>query len=92
RGHVFSFSPHPCPTARAMELSPPNLINEKLHLRIDITSTSDNDSSNEAAQEQRKGSTRQDVYDMSRMGKQQELLRTFRFVSIIGFVMVLQST
>ena len=33
-----------------------------------------------------------DVDDMSRMGKRQELRRIFRFISIVGFITVLQST
>ncbi|KAF2630415.1 amino acid permease-like protein [Macroventuria anomochaeta] len=38
------------------------------------------------------GGTSHDAQDMYRMGKKQELRRNFRLVSIIGFVVVLQST
>lgn len=33
-----------------------------------------------------------DRYDMHRMGKKQELRRTFKFVSLIAFISVLQAT
>ncbi|MCJ1461955.1 hypothetical protein MMC07_000555 [Pseudocyphellaria aurata] len=39
-----------------------------------------------------KGGTVADAHDMSRMRKAQELRRNFRFWSIVGFVMILQST
>jgi choline transport protein len=39
-----------------------------------------------------KGSTARDQRDMYRMGKQQELRRNFRFVSIFGYSMVLMAT
>jgi hypothetical protein len=38
-----------------------------------------------------KKSTQQDQRDMCRMGKQQELRRNFRFVSIFGYSMVLMA-
>ncbi|KAF2731414.1 amino acid transporter [Polyplosphaeria fusca] len=38
------------------------------------------------------GGTNEDERDMQRMGKKQELRRNFRMISIIGFVVVLQST
>ncbi|KAF2029012.1 amino acid permease-like protein [Setomelanomma holmii] len=38
------------------------------------------------------GCTEHDALDMQRMGKKQELRRNFRLISIIGFVVVLQST
>ncbi|KAJ4983075.1 amino acid transporter [Stagonosporopsis vannaccii] len=38
------------------------------------------------------GGTLYDARDMQRMGKKQELRRNFRLISIIGFVVVLQST
>jgi len=38
------------------------------------------------------GGTTQDGADMSRMGKQQVLKRNFRFISIVGFVTILQAT
>ncbi|KAJ8107514.1 hypothetical protein OPT61_g8810 [Boeremia exigua] len=38
------------------------------------------------------GGTSHDAHDMRRMGKKQELRRNFRMLSIIGFVVVLQST
>ncbi|KAF2659732.1 amino acid permease-like protein [Lophiostoma macrostomum CBS 122681] len=38
------------------------------------------------------GGTQSDAQDMYRMGKKQELRRNFRMVSIVGFVVVLQST
>ncbi|KAL9630598.1 MAG: hypothetical protein Q9204_004641 [Flavoplaca sp. TL-2023a] len=39
-----------------------------------------------------KGSTRGDVLDMFRMGKKQELQRSYGFLSIVGFIMILQSS
>ena len=75
-----------------MELTMSNEIGGKSGAQIVIESTSDTESSNEATIQEQKGGTRHDVYDMSRMGKRQELLRNFRFISIVGFVMVLQST
>lgn len=39
-----------------------------------------------------KGGTDGDQKDMYRMGKQQELRRNFRFVSIFGYSMVLMAT
>ena len=38
------------------------------------------------------GGTRNDANDMSRMGKKQELKRNFRFISIVGFMAILQAT
>lgn len=38
------------------------------------------------------GGTLHDAQDMHRMGKKQELRRNFRLISIVGFVVVLQST
>ncbi|KAI2487155.1 Amino acid transporter [Pyrenophora tritici-repentis] len=38
------------------------------------------------------GGTNHDASDMHRMGKKQELRRNFRLISMIGFVVVLQST
>ena len=38
------------------------------------------------------GFTKNDRVDMRRMGKQQELRRNFRFVSIFGYSMVLMAT
>ena len=69
-------------------------INEKSNAQIEVNSASDDyDSSyDEVALQEQKGGTRHDVHDMSRMGKRQELRRNFRFISIVGFVMVLQST
>ena len=37
-----------------------------------------------------KGGTAADAHDMYRMGKTQQLQRNFRFVTIVGFVMILQ--
>lgn len=76
-----------------MELSS----DEKPHARIQIQSTPNVDSSNNneamiQEQQQLKGGTSQDLYDMNQMGKRPELRRNFRFVSIVGFVLVLQST
>ncbi|KAK3724871.1 hypothetical protein LTR37_000919 [Vermiconidia calcicola] len=39
-----------------------------------------------------KGGTRVDEHEMARMGKQQELRRNFKFVGIVSFVTILQST
>ncbi len=75
-----------------MESSKPDAVDEKSHAQVEVESASDVDSSEETAIQEQKGGTRHDVYDMSRMGKRQELRRNFRFVSIVGFVMVLQST
>ena len=75
-----------------MELTTSNDIGEKPNAQIEIEPASDTESNNEAAIQEQKGGTRHDVYNMSRMGKRQELLRNFRFISIVGFVMVLQST
>ena len=38
----------------------------------------------------KKGGTIADAHDMYRMGKTQQLQRNFRFISIVGFVMILQ--
>ena len=75
-----------------MELTKSDEFGEKPNAQIAIESASDTESNNEAAIQEQKGGTRHDVYNMSRMGKRQELLRNFRFISIVGFVMVLQST
>ena len=75
-----------------MELTKSNDIGEKPNAQVEIESASDTESNDEAAIQEQKGGTRHDVYNMSRMGKRQELLRNFRFISIVGFVMVLQST
>ena len=75
-----------------MELTKSNEFGEKPNPQIEIEATSDTESNNEATIQEQKGGTRHDVYNMSRMGKRQELLRNFRFISIVGFVMVLQST
>ena len=75
-----------------MEFTKSDGIGEKPNAQIAIESASDTESNNEAAIQEQKGGTRHDVYNMSRMGKRQELLRNFRFISIVGFVMVLQST
>ena len=66
--------------------------NEKLNTQGQVNSAPDRDSNNEPTLQEQKGGTRHDVHDMNRMGKRQELRRSFRFVSIVGFVMVLQST
>jgi len=39
-----------------------------------------------------KGGTSADFADMQRMGRTQELRRNFKFVSIVGFVTILQAT
>jgi len=39
-----------------------------------------------------KGGTSADLADMQRMGRTQELRRNFKFVSIVGFVTILQAT
>ncbi|KAM0695610.1 hypothetical protein Q7P36_004092 [Cladosporium allicinum] len=41
---------------------------------------------------QTKGGTSEDEREMSRMGKTQELRRNFKFIGIVGFVSILQST
>ena len=76
-----------------MELVKPDHLGGKSSAtQIHVESTSDVDSSHRQTVQDQKGGTRQDVYDMDRMGKRQELRRNFRFISIVGFVMVLQST
>ena len=50
----------------------------------------DNESQQDATSE--KKGTAGDQQDMYRMGKQQELRRNFRFVSIFGYSMVLMAT
>lgn len=39
---------------------------------------------------EQKGGTPADAQDMDRMGKHQQLQRNFKFVTIVGFVMILQ--
>jgi hypothetical protein len=39
-----------------------------------------------------KGNTRNDRYDMQRLGKHQELMRNFRPLSALSFTMLLQAT
>ncbi|WPA95915.1 uncharacterized protein RHO25_000519 [Cercospora beticola] len=46
----------------------------------------------ETAAVEKKGGTITDGYEMSRMGKKQELRRNFKFVGIVGFVTILQAT
>ena len=65
---------------------------EKSNAQIEINSTPDVESSIDGTFRQQNGSTTQDIRDMTRMGKRQQLRRDFRFLSIVGFVMVLQST
>ena len=47
------------------------------------------DNGEELLQKQ-KGGTVADARDMHRMGKRQQLQRSFRFITIVGFIMVLQ--
>ena len=75
-----------------MDLTNSNDIGEKANPQIEIQSASDTESNDEVTIQEQKGGTRHDVYNMHRMGKKQELLRNFRFISIVGFIMVLQST
>ena len=75
-----------------MALNKSDAIGEKSNAQIEIESTSDAEFNNEVAIQEQKGGTQHDVYNMSRMGKRQELLRNFRFISIVGFIMILQST
>ncbi len=65
---------------------------EKSNAQIEINSTPDVVFSAHERIQTQKGSTPQDIHDMTRMGKRQQLRRDFRFLSIVGFVMVLQST
>ncbi|SMR44927.1 unnamed protein product [Zymoseptoria tritici ST99CH_3D1] len=58
---------------------------------IDRSSFEDREHSHESLSHEKGGNTRDEV-DMSRMGKKQELRRTFKFVSIVGFVTILQAT
>jgi choline transport protein len=51
----------------------------------------DSESQNEGVVSEKRG-TDGDQRDMYRMGKQQELRRNFRFVSIFGYSMVLMAT
>ena len=65
---------------------------EKSAITIETTTTTSS-SSDEAAQDAHLyGSSGNDVHDMHRMGKTQELKRSFRYLSIISFVIILQST
>lgn len=50
------------------------------------------DNGEQDAATQQKLGTANDQKDMYRMGKQQELRRNFRFVSIFGYSMVLMAT
>ncbi|MDI1492562.1 MAG: hypothetical protein OHK93_003776 [Ramalina farinacea] len=64
---------------------------EKSAITIETTTTTSSD--DEAAQDAPLyGSSGNDVHDMHRMGKTQELKRSFRYLSIISFVIILQST
>ncbi len=47
------------------------------------------DDGEEVLQKQ-KGGTAADARDMSRMGKRQQLQRNFRFITTVGFIMILQ--
>lgn len=58
---------------------------------VPVAESFDVDDGEEQVQKQ-KGGTAADAQDMSRMGKQQQLKRNFRFISIVGFIMLLQST
>lgn len=49
----------------------------------------DYDNGDELLQRQ-KGGTAADAQDMYRMGKRQQLQRNFRFITIVGFIMILQ--
>lgn len=49
----------------------------------------DYDNGDELLQKQ-KGGTLADAQDMHRMGKRQQLQRNFRFITIVGFIMILQ--
>jgi choline transport protein len=49
----------------------------------------DFDNGEELIQKQ-KGGTPADARHMHRMGKRQELQRNFRFITIVGFIMILQ--
>lgn len=49
----------------------------------------DYDNGDELLQRQ-KGGTVADAQDMNRMGKRQQLRREFRFITIVGFIMILQ--
>ena len=65
---------------------------EKAEVQINRSSASDEETTSLDALQDSKGGTVEDCRDMHRMGKSQQLRRNFRFVSIVGFVMVLQST
>ena len=66
---------------------------EKSEAQIEVTSDLDVKPPEASALGQDlKGGTIDDNQDMSRMGKHQQLRRNFRFISIVGFIMVLQST
>lgn len=65
---------------------------EKIEVQVTGTSASNEETYQIGALAQDpNGGTIEDCRDMSRMGKHQQLRRDFRFVSIVGFVMVLQS-
>lgn len=66
---------------------------EKTEPQISIASSPDGEThSLDASTQAQKGGTAHDTHDMTRMGKHQSLRRNFRFITIVGFVMVLQST
>lgn len=46
----------------------------------------------DAPEASRKNGTRSDVLSMWRLGKKQEFLRNFKFISIFGFSMILMSS
>ncbi|KAL8923385.1 MAG: hypothetical protein Q9208_004655 [Pyrenodesmia sp. 3 TL-2023] len=69
-----------------------NGMDSKLRTNVETKSVDSPDFAYEDGLQPQKGSTHNDVLDMSRMGKRQELQRNFRFLSIVGFIMILQSS
>lgn len=67
-------------------------MDDKLQSRVTTDSLPGLGYESEDAIQSVKGGTLTDTRDMSRMGRQQELRRNFRFWSIVGFIMILQST
>ncbi|KAL8629747.1 hypothetical protein Q9189_004541 [Teloschistes chrysophthalmus] len=75
-----------------MEMGNVKAMDGKLNAHVEATSVPSPDFTYEDGLQPQKGSTQADVLDMSRMGKRQELQRNFRFLSIVGFIMILQSS
>lgn len=66
---------------------------EKSEAQMEVTSGQDADTFEARVSTQdQKGVTIEDCCNMSRMGKYQMIASKFRFISIVGFIMVIQAT